>query len=373
MLKKYLPETVHIRPGLMIAVIAFIGLLVMLIFYNVYRTFGSIRHKPEASTTTSQVKTATNADTEWFRSAAQQKRAVPLSQPVVATEPQAASAQPSTVPANKGQEELQKAMAAPLTSNQIVGQVDATNHTPAISPSAITNGSVAMSTDDQNKQSEKLAFLQSQNLSHDYILHATLEKPVSPYILKSGAIIPCILLTGINSDLPGQITAQVKSSVYDTIAGRFLLIPQGAKLTGLYDSKIVYGQRRVLVVWRYINYPDGSTLPLEGMPGVDLNGYAGFQDKVDNHYSKIFGSVVLMSLLSAGAQLSQPQQEQSPFAPPTVGQTLAQSLGTNIANTGTMITAKNINIQPTLIIRPGYEFNVQVTKDIPFTGPYTGY
>jgi type IV secretion system protein VirB10 len=178
------------------------------------------------------------------------------------------------------------------------------------------------------------------------------------------------LITGINSDLPGQITAQVRSNVYDSIAGNYLLIPQGAKITGLYDSQIAYGQERILVAWKRIIFPNGKSIDLQGMPGVDMRGYAGLHDQVDNHYGKIFGSVILMSLLGAGGQLAQPQNSNNPWQSPTVGQTVAQSLGTNIANTGTMITSRNINIQPTLEISPGYEFNISVTKDIIFPGSY---
>ena len=218
---------------------------------------------------------------------------------------------------------------------------------------------------------KKKDFLQinGQPNPNDY-LGSTLQNPQSLYEVQAGSIIPALLLSGINTDLPGQITAQVRSNVYDSISGNYLLIPQGAKLIGLYDSQITYGQKRVLVVWNRIIYPDGRSIDLEGMPGIDLSGYTGFNDQVNNHYFKIFSSVLLMSALSAGAQLSQPQQNNSVFAPPTVGQTLAQSLGTNIANTGNMIAQKDLNIQPTNTIRSGYKFNVSVTKDMVFPMAY---
>lgn len=138
------------------------------------------------------------------------------------------------------------------------------------------------------------------------------------------------------------------------------------------DSQVAYGQERVLIVWKRIIFPNGQSINLQGMPGIDMSGFAGFKDQVNNHYGKMFGSVVLMSVLGAGAQLSQPQNNTNPFAAPTVGQTLAQSVGTNLANTATMITAKNINIQPTLEIRPGYTFNISVTNDMVFPGAYVG-
>lgn len=164
----------------------------------------------------------------------------------------------------------------------------------------------------------------------------------------------------------------MKTPIYDSISGRYRLIPQGARLIGVYDSSVVYGQERVLVAWKRIIFPNGKSINLEGMPGVDLSGYAGFHDQVNNHYGKIFSSVILMSILSAGAQLSQPQQLADNNQVPTVNQMIAQSLGTDISNASTMLLRKNISIPPTLEIRPGYEFNVMVTKDMVFPNPYDG-
>ena len=142
-------------------------------------------------------------------------------------------------------------------------------------------------------------------------------------------------------------------------------------MVGRYDSNVAYGQERLLVVWHQLKFPNGQSFALQGMEGVDLKGSAGFSDEVNNHYLKILGGVVLTSMLAAGAQLSQPQNTtNNPFIAPTVNQTIAQSLGTNIASTGTMITNKNLNIQPTLIIRQGYRFNVDVKKDMVFPGEY---
>jgi len=138
----------------------------------------------------------------------------------------------------------------------------------------------------------------------------------------------------------------------------------------LYDSQIAYGQERVLIAWKRIIFPNGQSINLEGMPGIDLSGYAGFHDQVNNHYGKIFGSVLLMSIISAGAQLSQPQQQFSNNSQLSVSQMIAASLGTNIMNTANMMTEKNLSIQPTLVIRPGYLFNVSITKDMVFPSAY---
>ncbi|OAI46002.1 hypothetical protein AYO45_01970 [Gammaproteobacteria bacterium SCGC AG-212-F23] len=270
------------------------------------------------------------------------------------------------------QQDLQKAMGAPINSNQLLDDKQAMSSHSEMTSSLMSNDAPASGID-QNMQQEKKSFLQKQvqMMDSDY-LGSMLKDPISPYEVQAGTVIPGVLITGINSDLPGQIKGQVRSNVYDSVSGKFLLIPQGSTLIGLYDAQIAYGQERVLVVWKRILFPNGQSINLEGMPGVDMSGYSGFNDKVNNHYSKIFGSVILMSVLSAGAQLSQPQNNNSPFQAPTVGQTLAQSLGTNLANTGTMLTAKNMNIQPTLEIRQGYTFNISVTKDIVFPSPYKG-
>ena len=270
------------------------------------------------------------------------------------------------------QQELLKAMSAPINSNQLTDERQTTSQD--------TNRSITRersesphSSSDQNMQNEKKAFIQahSNELSHDF-LASTVEDPMSPYEIQAGTIIPGILVTGIISDLPGQITGRVRANVYDSISGKHLLIPQGSTLLGLYDSQVAYGQERLLVVWNRIVFPNGQSINLAGMPGVDMSGYAGFHDQVDNHYAKIFGSVVLMSLLGAGAQLSQPQNTSNSIQAPTVGQSIAQSVGTNLINTGTMITAKNINIQPTLNARQAYEFNISVKKYIVFAHPYVG-
>jgi len=244
----------------------------------------------------------------------------------------------------------------------------------ALANPGLTASSVALG-NDANLQAEKKAFLQvnSQPNSDDY-LHASVQSPLSQFEVQAGTVIPGVLLTGIDSDLPGQITGQVTGNVYDSVSGNALLIPQGAKLIGLYDSNVAYGQSRVLVAWKRIIFPNGQSMDLQGMPGADLSGYAGFHDVVDNHYFRIFGSAVLMSLISAGAQLSQPQQSNTVYGnnAPSVSQTVAASLGSQLSQTGLQITQKNLNIQPTLEIRPGYQFNIQVTKDMVFPGPYRG-
>ena len=192
-------------------------------------------------------------------------------------------------------------------------------------------------------------------------LTAHLHKPVSHSELFSGSVIPAVLVTGINSQLPGEITAQVRQNVYNSLNPGEVVIPQGSKLIGVYDSGVQYGQNRVLVAWSRVIYPDGETVDLRGMSGVDGLGEAGFSQITDNHYMKIFGSAFLISLLGAGAQLAQPQQS-SALSNPGMGQTATGAISQEMDSVGGDMLQKNLSISPTLKIRPGYLFNVLVSK-----------
>lgn len=369
---KNYPHTITLRRGILVVIGVF---FILLMIYIVNLVEKSSKTKFDNNDQNGTIhKYADDNDISWANNLKNVAKVNPSTSnnsatALVQNNAQASNSQTSTNSQSLNQVDL-KAMSAPINSNQITGDsnnLSNNNQSQTLSATStpLTNG------DDQNLQSEKKAFLQMSGLPNpnDY-LGNSLQNPISHYEIQAGSIIPCVLITGINSDLPGQITAQVRSNVYDSITGNYLLIPQGAKLVGLYDSQIAYGQERVLIAWNRIIFPNGKSIDLEGMPGIDLSGFAGFNNQVNNHYFKIFSSVLLMSTLSAGAQLSQPQQSSTIFAAPTVGQTLAQSLGTNIANTGNMIAQKDINIQPTLIIRPGYEFNISVTKDMVFPTQY---
>ncbi|HXO17694.1 MAG TPA: TrbI/VirB10 family protein [Candidatus Dormibacteraeota bacterium] len=219
-------------------------------------------------------------------------------------------------------------------------------------------------------QDERDAFLTSAaSASRDRIFAARQDDP-SPYELHSGSVIPAVLLTGINADLPGTIVAQVRNDVFDSATGRYLLIPRGTRLVGTYDNRIVQGQRRVLVAWTRLLYPHGSSLDLLGMPGTDEAGYAGFGANFDEHLNKLFTSALLLSIIGAGAQLSQPQQSSSLYAAPSVGQTIAGAVGQQIGNTSIQLTQRQLEVPPTLEVPPGYLFNVLVDRDIVLTAAY---
>lgn len=215
------------------------------------------------------------------------------------------------------------------------------------------------SRDENNRQDDKLNFL-TKGRDTSSLLHSRLISPFSKYQLMAGAILPGIMLTGINSDLPGQILGQISQNVYDTKSGRYLLLPQGTKVIGEYDSRVTYGQERVLIVWTRLILPNGKSITLEGMPGVDLSGYAGLKDKVNNHYFKLLSGVVFGSVIGAGAQIARGSNQ---TIDPTFGQLALEGAAQNINEAGQQITRKNLNLQPTIEISPGHRFNVFVTKD----------
>ena len=198
------------------------------------------------------------------------------------------------------------------------------------------------------------------------------EAPRSPYELRAGFVIPGLLISGINSELPGQIMAQVSQDVYDTPLGKYKLIPQGSRLVGSYTSDVAFGQSRILIGWQRIVFPDGKAMDIGSMPGADSAGYAGLKDKVNNHYFRLFGSAFLMSAVTAGVAMSQPDQAPTNNRP-TASSAMSEALGQQLGNVTAQLISKNLNGAPTLEIRPGYRFNVIVTKDMTFSKPYKAF
>jgi type IV secretion system protein TrbI len=212
---------------------------------------------------------------------------------------------------------------------------------------------------DINNQDAKQAFLKRGEWEDDYLENSK-KRPRSPYEIKAGSYISAALITGINSDLPGNVNAQVTQNSYDSLTGNYLLIPQGAKLVGEYNSHLTFGQKRVQVVWNRIIFPDGMSIDLEKMQGVDMAGYSGFQDKVDNHYLRIYGNAVLLSLMGAGYDILNKKAEQS-FDP---RESVAANVGQKLADVSGQTLEKNMDVQPTVIINPGYQFKIFVMKDM---------
>ncbi|MCW0021371.1 IncP-type conjugal transfer protein TrbI [Rhizobium sp. BT-226] len=222
---------------------------------------------------------------------------------------------------------------------------------------------------DQNRQVSKEDFL-NQDIKDLGYLPSRVVPQISPYELKRGSVIPATLITGLNSDLPGRITAQVSQSVYDSATGYRLLIPQGAKLFGRYDSKVSFGQERVLVVWTDLIFPDGATLQIGGMAGTDAEGYGGFTDKVDRHLLRTFGSAALVAIIGTGIDMSMP--ESSTLATQdTASDAARRNFAEVFGRAAEQTISKNLNVQPTIRIRPGYKFNILVDQDIIFPRSYT--
>jgi type IV secretion system protein VirB10 len=219
----------------------------------------------------------------------------------------------------------------------------------------------------QNGQDRKLAFVNAsvdrRTTSPDRVT-----KPASPYVVQAGTAIPGALITGIRSDLPGQITAQVTENVFDTPSGRLLLIPQGARLLGTYDSQIAFGQSRVLLVWTRLIMPNGRSIVLERQPGADSGGYAGLEDEVDNHWGALFKAALLSTLLAVGSEVGAGSETGNNG---DIIQALRRGSSDSVNQTGQKIVQRNLNIQPTLTIRPGFPVRVIVNRDLVLE-PYRG-
>jgi len=212
----------------------------------------------------------------------------------------------------------------------------------------------------QNRQDQKEAFL--ANGGEAATRNAgSLQAPASPYTVMAGTIIPAALVTGINSDLPGQIIAEVTQPVYDTATGQYLLIPQGSRLIGRYDSQVAFGQRRVLLVWLRLVLPDTSSIALDKLPGIDPAGYAGIEDGVDWHWSRLLSGAALSTMLGVSSELA--VSNEGDINGNTV-LALRDSAQDTANQVGQEITRRNLSIQPTLTVRPGFPLDVMVNKDL---------
>ena len=213
-------------------------------------------------------------------------------------------------------------------------------------------------------QDRQLAFL-NQAPDKRTVSTDRVAAPASANILQAGAVISAALITGIRSDLPGQITAQVTENIYDSPTGRILLIPQGTRVIGQYDNGVGFGQRRILLVWNRLIFPNGRSIVLERQPGTDTQGYAGLEDGVDYHWGELFKAAALSTLLSIGAQTGSSSEESE------IVRALRQGAGDSISQTGQQIVSRQLNIAPTLTIRPGFPVRVIVTRDLVLE-PYGG-
>lgn len=284
----------------------------------------------------------------------------------------ATSAQPDPEAQRRAQERARRAQEVDaartsklFTSEATAAIAPATPLTPSAPAGAPGDQTAAASGTRQPTEGDrKLAFLNGdvdrQTVSQDRV-----EAPASRNVVQAGAVIPAALLTGLRSDLPGQITAQVTEAVYDSPTGRVLLIPQGARLIGTYDAQVQFGQSRALLVWTRLIYPNGRSIVLERQPGADPEGYAGLQDRVDNHWGQLFKAALLSTLLSVGTEAGTSNNENSLI------QAIREGASNSFAQTGSQVVGRSLTIQPTLTVRPGFPVRVIVTRDLQLD-PYEG-
>lgn len=209
----------------------------------------------------------------------------------------------------------------------------------------------------QNMQDRKLAFVNAASDKRTVSPDRVQEK-ASPYIVQAGTVIPGALITGIKSDLPGQVTAQVTEHVYDSPTGSHLMIPQGSRLIGQYDSQVAFGQSRVLLVWNRLIMPDGTSIVLERLQGTDPQGFSGLEDGVDYHWGQLFRAAALSTLLGVGTELGSSSDENE------IAKAIRESAQDSVEDVGQQIVRRQLNIQPTLTIRPGFPIRIIVQKDL---------
>jgi type IV secretory pathway VirB10-like protein len=226
-------------------------------------------------------------------------------------------------------------------------------------------GDVDLLANDTTEPMRKLAFLKAGPEKDIYNPHR-FEKPASPYQLMAGTIIAASLVSGLNSDLPGFVIAQVTENVFDSIVGRHLLIPQGSRLIGKYDNVIAFGQERALVVWQRIIMPDGTSIVIDNLPATDTGGYAGLADDVDFHTWKMLKGVALATVLGVGSELAFGSSDSD------LVKALQQSTQSTTNRAGQRLVERHLNVQPTITVRPGWLLRMMVHKDIvlrPYRGP----
>ena len=212
-------------------------------------------------------------------------------------------------------------------------------------------------------EDKQLAFLNA-DVDRKTVSTDRVAAPASPHVLQGGAVIAAALITGIRSDLPGQITAQVTEHVYDSPTGRILLVPQGTRIIGQYDSNVQFGQNRVLLVWNRLIFPNGRSIVLERQPGADAEGYAGLQDGVDYHWWDLAKAAGLSTLLSIGAELGAGNDDRLISA-------IRNGAQDTINDAGQQIVRRQLNVAPTLTVRPGFPVRIIVTRDLVLE-PYGG-
>ena len=263
----------------------------------------------------------------------------------------------NTLPANESSPS--KAILLPVDSKSQVTQMGV----PTSQTGELKKAEMYTSDDTTAKNDEQNAVTGTNTTIGTGTIDSKLKSQRSPYTIFAGSYIPAQMVNSINSELNGMVIAQVRNDVYDTTKGKYLLIPQGSRIIGTYNHDVAYGQNRLLVGWNRIIYPNGSSFLLHGQPGTDLEGFSGFSDDVDNHYTKIFGSAFIMGAIFGGSSLAVGNQNTNPYQL-SAGATMANQIGAQMAQAGIQVIQKGLNIQPTIIIHSGYQFDVSLTADL---------
>lgn len=262
-------------------------------------------------------------------------------------------------------QELEAARTARLFSSTETRPTSTPTAAPAATPATdLASLGLAPQPATPSAQDRQLAFL-NQTPDKRTVSPDRIAAPASANVLQAGAVISAALITGIRSDLPGQITAQVTENIYDSPTGKILLIPQGTRVIGQYDNGVGFGQRRILLVWNRLIFPNGRSIVLERQPGADAEGFAGLEDGVDYHWGELFKAAALSTLLSVGAEAGSSGQESD------IVRALRNGASDSISQTGQQIVQRQLNIAPTLTIRPGFPVRVLVTRDL-VLAPYGG-
>lgn len=288
-------------------------------------------------------------------SAQERGQAVPL--PTVPGAPGAAP--PARLPVEPAIQQARQEREAARTSSLFLGDAgggsaaDPAASSPAAGPSLSLPGETAAATPASGRGEAFLA----RDVNQRTVSADRVRPPASPYVLQAGATIPAALVTGLRSDLPGQVVAQVTEPVYDSPTGRHLLIPQGSRLIGQYDAEVGYGQERVLLVWNRLILPDGRSIVLERQPGADSSGFAGLQDRVNNHWGRLFRAGVLSTLLGVGAELGDDSDSD-------IARAIRDGAQESVGDAGQEVVRRQLEIRPTLTVRPGHPVRVIVTRDL---------
>lgn len=273
--------------------------------------------------------------------------------------------------AQEAEAERQRIAAEQRAARESGVMLQVTGNTASVRPVAVAEETApefpapAQIADDPNGQQRKNAMVGKANDGGDVNPHRLIA-PVSPWTLQAGSVIAASLITGLNSDLPGLVTAQITENVHDSVTGRSLLIPQGSRLVGSYDSVVAFGQSRALVVWQRIILPDGSSIRIDNVPATDTQGYAGLSDKIDRHTWQLLQGVALSTLLGVGTELGFGSSESD------LVRAIRESAQQNGARAGDQLVTRNLNIQPTMRVRPGWPLRVVVHKDIIVERPWGG-